>query len=137
MRGSRTRAKSVITCAILIVIMRWLTRSILPLLLILAVAATYWPNSGAYRIWEHLVAMLLGVIFCLYSALVIWHVIRSEYRISGHCRCGYDLRGNESGRCPECGCDTSIDQSRKKKNKRAGEQSGNKNRVGTKDDRHL
>ena len=21
----------------------------------------------------------------------------------GHCRCGYDLRGNESGVCPECG----------------------------------
>ena len=23
--------------------------------------------------------------------------------LPGHCRCGYDLTGNESGRCPECG----------------------------------
>ncbi len=24
----------------------------------------------------------------------------------GHCPCGYDLRGNESGTCPECGLET-------------------------------
>ena len=26
----------------------------------------------------------------------------------GHCRCGYDLTGNESGTCPECGVDSPI-----------------------------
>lgn len=36
------------------------------------------------------------------SLVIMWQTRR---RISeGHCRaCGYDLRGNESGRCPECG----------------------------------
>jgi hypothetical protein len=26
----------------------------------------------------------------------------------GHCPCGYDLRGNESGTCPECGCEVIL-----------------------------
>lgn len=55
--------------------------------------------------WEQLVALLLAVVFCIYSGLVLSHVIRSEYRVSGQCRCGYDIRGNRSGRCPECGED--------------------------------
>jgi hypothetical protein len=33
---------------------------------------------------------------------VLWW--RDRRRIPpGHCRCGYDLTGNVSGRCPECG----------------------------------
>ena len=26
----------------------------------------------------------------------------------GHCQCGYDLRGNESGKCPECGGEVQV-----------------------------
>jgi hypothetical protein len=33
----------------------------------------------------------------------IWHRDRRRYP-PGHCqKCGYDLTGNESGKCPECG----------------------------------
>lgn len=28
---------------------------------------------------------------------------RRKLRMSGHCPCGYNLTGNESGTCPECG----------------------------------
>jgi hypothetical protein len=42
--------------------------------------------------------------------LIRWHgaVAQAEKRHSrGHCwRCGYDLTGNVSGVCPECGEDT-------------------------------
>ena len=35
------------------------------------------------------------------TAFVVWRNRRPK---PGHCRkCGYDLRGNVSGRCPECG----------------------------------
>lgn len=33
--------------------------------------------------------------------VVLWR--RDNAPASGHCRCGYDLTGNVSGRCPECG----------------------------------
>ena len=31
----------------------------------------------------------------------VWR--RARRPTPGHCWCGYDLRGNESGKCPECG----------------------------------
>jgi hypothetical protein len=37
---------------------------------------------------------------------LVWYRHRSSVRRHppGHCKkCGYDLTGNESGRCPECG----------------------------------
>ena len=42
------------------------------------------------------------VIVALPTALLFWrdHTRRIP---PGHCRCGYDLTGNTSGRCPECG----------------------------------
>lgn len=59
--------------------------------------------------WEWLVIMpssvpLLGFFAVL---LLIWWRDRPFRR--GHCQwCGYDLRGNMSGRCPECGTCTSA-----------------------------
>jgi len=41
------------------------------------------------------------------NAVVYWHSGRDRRPPIGICaRCGYNLRGNESGRCPECGTDT-------------------------------
>lgn len=43
--------------------------------------------------------LALGGIAC-----AIFHFHPFPKAAPGHCRnCGYDLRGNESGRCPECG----------------------------------
>ena len=49
-----------------------------------------------------IVAGLFGLMI-LYCA---WMHVASEKRqqLPGHCQhCGYDLTGNESGICPECG----------------------------------
>ena len=37
----------------------------------------------------------------LLPTLAVWRFVPKFP--PGHCRCGYDLRGNVSGRCPECG----------------------------------
>ncbi len=34
--------------------------------------------------------------------LLVWRVWPKPVK-PGHCKCGYDLRGNTSGVCPECG----------------------------------
>ena len=34
--------------------------------------------------------------------MVPWYLDRRR-QLPGHCPCGYDLRGNVSGTCPECG----------------------------------
>ena len=45
--------------------------------------------------------VLLLVLLTLPTAL-LWHLDRRRFP-PGHCPCGYDLRGNVSGVCPECG----------------------------------
>ena len=37
------------------------------------------------------------------GACVLWVPIFRPRARRGHCRCGYDLTGNVSGRCPQCG----------------------------------
>jgi len=47
-----------------------------------------------------------GILFIASPLVSIWlfsTAIRCAARSSLCTRCGYDLRGNESGRCPECG----------------------------------
>ena len=54
-------------------------------------------------------ALPLWIPFLLASAptMYLWWLDRRRY-LPGHCQnCGYDLTGNVSGRCPECG--TPID----------------------------
>jgi hypothetical protein len=49
---------------------------------------------GSLPLWAMLLPVTLG-------RLHVWERIR---RMRIFCRCGYDLTGNVSGVCPECGC---------------------------------
>ncbi len=52
--------------------------------------------AGAY--------VVLGLFFCVAPAIALWLLSALPHFPPGHCRnCGYDLTGNVSGRCPECG----------------------------------
>jgi hypothetical protein len=56
-----------------------------------------WIGTLAGAIWGAAIAI---------GCLVGWRTHRTNRRLanSSHCRqCGYDLTGNVSGRCPECG----------------------------------
>ena len=61
----------------------------------------YSPGKGNtsvyyYAIWPALVALLI-------PSAVLWLLVPRPIP-PGHCqKCGYDLTGNVSGRCPECG----------------------------------
>ena len=60
------------------------------------------PNVFAIPIWMFIVPVLVP------SVLVLW---RTRPPPPGHCQnCGYNLTGNVSGMCPECG--TKVEQRR-------------------------
>ena len=66
-----------------------------------------WPRPayhsiGAYQ-HELIIPLWLPMLVLLIPALWMWWMDRVSIE-PGHCeRCGYDLTGNVSGRCPECG----------------------------------
>jgi len=48
--------------------------------------------------------LLIGWISCVAVAAILWRKLPNVYEGIGRCyRCGYNLKGNVSGRCPECG----------------------------------
>ena len=53
--------------------------------------------------WELHVGIPIWAIFVLVSSLTALATKIPSRSRPGHCPCGYDLTGNESGRCPECG----------------------------------
>jgi len=69
------------------------------------------------------VVIPLWIPFVIVSALTVvaWH--RSRRVPPGHCRsCGYDLTGNATGRCPECGA-ASAPTSRQARRRLGGKRS--------------
>ena len=60
------------------------------------------PNFGAYTgIGIAMPIWILCLPLCLALAVIWW---RDRSHQADHCQtCGYDLTGNTSGRCPECG----------------------------------
>lgn len=60
-----------------------------------SMAGWYFPKAVAAPLWP---LALTGLV----ATIVLWR--RSRRPPPGHCGvCGYDLTGNTSGRCPECG----------------------------------
>ena len=62
----------------------------------------WWPyinsfSSGAY-LW---VPLWIPFLLIAIPTVIAWR--RDRRPKPGHCRCGYDLTGNVSGVCPECG----------------------------------
>ena len=52
--------------------------------------------SVTFPLWLVFLAVLL-------PTLLLWFLDRRQPLPRGQCRCGYNLTGNMSGRCPECG----------------------------------
>lgn len=64
----------------------------------------FFEQSGYYSGWAAALRMLC--IATALTALILWcrELIASFHWRKGCClKCGYDLTGNISGRCPECG----------------------------------
>jgi hypothetical protein len=68
-----------------------------------SMATSWWFTMAGTPRW------LLAAVLCV-LALLVWtpsmvrHFRRFRYRRANRCpRCGYDLTGNVSGQCPECG----------------------------------
>ncbi len=60
---------------------------------------------GFPRPWTYWAICLVVQFLWYYALAVLWIWLRDQRQpIPGHCaNCGYDLTGNVSGRCPECG----------------------------------
>jgi hypothetical protein len=67
----------------------------------------WWPGvlrSGNNRgTWDDYVWIPLWIPLVMAGVLTALLWWRARPARPGHCRCGYDLTGNVSGRCPECG----------------------------------
>ena len=55
------------------------------------------------KMWVVVFPLWIPLLIVIVPTAILWH--RDPGRVlPGHCRkCGYDLTGNVSGRCPECG----------------------------------
>ena len=62
-----------------------------------------WWNHWDVSNWAVLFLPLYAVFAAVaIPTMLVWRFGPKPVK-PGHCRCGYDLRGNESGVCPECG----------------------------------
>ena len=63
---------------------------------------TLWLPVGVSRPGRREIALPIWIVLVLLVPALVW--LWHDRRIRpGSCRCGYDLTGNVSGRCPECG----------------------------------
>jgi hypothetical protein len=90
---------------------RWLVLAPAPVFLLydLALLAELQePSFGPLIIaelgWDYVLGCLLGWNLPFVVAVAVVVMLPRRYRKPGHCtRCGYNLTGNVSGVCPECG----------------------------------
>ncbi len=60
-------------------------------------------NGWGGEFWVYLEVPLYAVFAAAaVPTLLVWRFWPKPVK-PGHCRCGYDLTGNVSGKCPECG----------------------------------
>ena len=68
-----------------------------------------WWNFGASGWWTLRLPLWIPYLALLTLSLLLWRIGRPRRFRAGHCQsCGYDLTGNTSGRCPECGSSTAA-----------------------------
>jgi hypothetical protein len=76
----------------------------------------WWPLFSPATIGPPLKGVRLSLFFVIVAANVVtgwssWRLHRIRVSLAGCCRdCGYDLRGNVSGACPECGASCHADR---------------------------
>jgi hypothetical protein len=71
-----------------------------------SVGPTVWSFRAAF---EPSNPFWIPVIVTGVATLLCWKIRRRRFA-PGHCQaCGYNLTGNVSGRCPECGTRTGLD----------------------------
>ena len=66
-----------------------------------------WPHWRSWNSWAVSLPIIIFPIYALFLAVAIPTLLVCRFWSkpvkSGCCRCGYDLTGNTSGVCPECG----------------------------------
>jgi len=62
-----------------------------------------WDHYMLGRVWAFILPLWIPFFILLIPTALLWRLDRRRFP-AGHCQeCGYDLTGNVSGRCPECG----------------------------------
>lgn len=76
----------------------------------IAVALAWWAAVGGPGAAEVFGLAVCTVMVLTSGTLWVWHPRPPEDLLRGHCQtCGYDLTGNQSGVCPECGARAMVD----------------------------
>ena len=72
----------------------------------------YFTSDGVWSVGVPL--FYLFVLFAILPGVWSVRVCRTWRRVEGHCTsCGYNLTGNTSGACPECGSPTTQESAMK------------------------